>query len=48
MKSRKVHKVVRNHKKLTICANTKSTGLKFCKVDVLQQLHILIVVMMSP
>ena len=34
--------------KLNICANTKSTGLRFCKVDVLQQLHILIVVMISP
>ena len=27
---------------------TKSTGLKFCKIDVLQQLHISIVVMVSP
>ena len=46
--SQKGHKVVRNHRKLNICANTRSTGLKFCRVDVLQQLHILIVVMMSP
>ena len=46
--SQKVHKVVRNHKKLNICANTKSKGFKFCKVGVLQQLLILIVVMMSP
>ena len=30
------------------CANTKSTGLKFCRVDVLQERNILIVVMMSP
>ena len=28
--------------------NSKSTGLKFCKVDVLEELHIVIVVMMSP
>ena len=46
--SEKGHKVVRNHKKLNICANTKSTGLKFCRVDVLPQLHILIAVMISP
>ena len=46
--SQKEHKVVQNHKKLNICANTLSRGLKLCKVDVLQQLHILIVVMMSP
>jgi len=25
-----------------ICASTKSTGLKFCQVDVLQELHIVI------
>ena len=29
-------------------ANAKSTGLKFCRVDVLQERNILIVVMMSP
>ena len=46
--SQKGHKVVRNYKKLNICANTKSRGLKFCRVDVLQQLHILIVVPTSP
>ena len=46
--SQKEHKVVQSHKKLNICANTESTELKFCKVDVLQQLHILLVVMMSP
>ena len=34
--SQKGHKVVRNHKKLNICAITKSTGLKFCRFDVLQ------------
>ena len=28
--------------------NTKSTGLKFCRVDVLPELHIVIVVVMSP
>ena len=37
-----------NDKIWYIFANTKSTGLKFCKVDVLQVLHIVIVVMMSP
>ena len=26
----------------------KSTGLKFCRVDVVQELHIVIMVMMSP
>ena len=31
-----------------ICASTKATGLKICRVDVLQELHIVIVVMMSP
>ena len=34
--------------KIEYLCNTKSTGLKFCKFDVLQQLHILIVVLMSP
>ena len=37
-----------NDKIWYIFANTKSTGLKFFKVDVLQVLHIVIVVMMSP
>ena len=37
-----------NNKIWNICANTKSTGLKFCTVDMLQELHILIIVMMSP
>ena len=41
------HKVMENHKIWNICANTKSTGLKFYRVDVLQELHIVIVVMMS-
>ena len=41
------HKVLLN-KVWNICANTKSTGLKFCRVDELQELHNLIVVMMSP
>ena len=31
-----------------ICANTKSTGLKFCRVDVLQELYIVIGAMMAP
>ena len=31
-----------------ICANTKSPGLTFFRVDVHQELHIMIVVMMSP
>ena len=31
-----------------VCANTKSMGLKFFRVDVLQELHIVIVVMISP
>ena len=34
--------------KWDICANIKSTGLKFCRVDVPQELHIVIVVKMSP
>ena len=37
-----------NNKIWNTCANTMSTGLKFCWVDVLQELHIVIVVMMSP
>ena len=41
------HKVMEN-KIWNICENTKSTGLNFCKVDVLQELHVVIVVMMSP
>ena len=41
------HKMMQNHKTWNICANTKSKGLKFCRVDVLQELHIVIVVMMS-
>ena len=41
------HKVMQNNKIWNICANTKSTGFKFCRVYVLQELHILIVVMMS-
>ena len=35
-----------NNKIWNFCA--KSTGLKFCRVDVLQELHILIIGMMSP
>ena len=37
-----------NNKIWNICANTKSTGLKCCRVDVLEELNILIIVMMSP
>ena len=33
---------------LNICANTKSPGLKFCMVDEVQELHIVVVVMKSP
>ena len=33
--------------KIFIFANTKSAGLKFCRVDVLPELHIVIVIMMS-
>ena len=42
------YKVMSSHKKLNICANTTSTGLKFRRFDVLQELHIVIVVMMLP
>ena len=41
------HKVMENHKIWNICANTKSTGLNFCTVDVLQELHIVIVVILG-
>ena len=41
-------KVVQNKIILNICASTKSTGMKFYRVDVLQELHIVIVIMMSP
>ena len=41
------HKVMKSHKKLNICANTKSIGLKFCRFDVLQDPHIVLVVMTS-
>ena len=37
-----------NNKIWNICANTKVTGLKYCKIDVLEELHMVIVVMMSP
>ena len=37
-----------NHKMWKICANIKSTGLKISRIDVLQELHIVIVDMMSP
>ena len=40
--------MMKNNKIWNICRNTKTTGLKFCRVDVLQELHIVIVVMMSP
>ena len=37
-----------NHKMWNICANIKSTGLKNFRIDVLQELPIVIVDMMSP
>jgi len=37
-----------NNKIWNIRANTKSTGLKSCRVDVLQEQHTVIVVMMIP
>ena len=40
--------MMQNNKIWNICASTKSTGLKFCRVDVLEELNILIVVMMPP
>ena len=46
--SRCGHKMIQNNKIWNTCANTKSIRLKFCRVDVLQELHIVIVVMMSP
>ena len=33
---------------LSICANTKSTWLTFCRVDVLLELHIVVVVFLAP
>ena len=41
-------KMMYNDKIWNTCANTKSTVLKFYKADVLRELHIVIVVMMSP
>ena len=41
------HKMMKN-KIWNICANAKSIGLKFCRVDVLHELHSVIVAMMSP
>ena len=40
--------MVQNNIILNICASTKSKGMKFYRVDVLQELHIVIVIMMSP
>ena len=45
LRSRSV--LARNNKIWNICANTKSTGLKVCRVDVLQELHILIIESLS-
>jgi len=42
------HKVMQNHKMRRTFANRKSTGLKLARVDVRQELHLMIVVMMSP
>lgn len=36
------------HKMWKTWANTKSKGLKFCRVHLLPELHTVIVVMMSP
>ena len=38
---------VKQHTIWNICASTKFSGLKFCRVDVLQELHILTIVTMS-
>ena len=38
---------MKNNKIGNICTNTKSTGLKFFRGDVLQELRIMTVVMMS-
>ena len=50
MTSQDGHKMMarENHEIWNVCANTRSTGLQFCWVDVLQELHIVIVIMMSP
>ena len=48
MTSQDGHKVMQGHKIWNMCANAKLTGLKFCRADVLQELHIVIVVMRSP
>ena len=36
------YKSIQNHKMWNIFANTKSAGLKFCRVDVLPKLHIVL------
>ena len=41
-------KIMQNNEIWNICADTKSIGLNFCRVQVLQELDIVIVVMMSP
>ena len=43
VRSQKRHKVMQNQT-WHICANAKSTGLKFCRNDVLQGPHIVIVI----
>ena len=40
--------MVQNSIILNMCASTKSTGMKFYRGDVLQELHNVIVIMMSP
>ena len=42
------HKVDTKCNIWNIYVNTKSTGLKFCRVELVQELHLVIVVMMSP
>ena len=40
MTSQYGHKMMQNHKLRSTCANSKSTGLKLARVDVLQELHL--------
>ena len=42
------HKMMLTNKIWNICANTKFTGLKLCRVDMLQELHVVILIMVSP
>ena len=47
MASHSGHKIMLNHKIWNIFVNMKSAGLRFRRVDVLPNLHIVIVIMMS-